>query len=209
MFGIFLLAVTFVCRAQSVLPEFFSTLQTDAGLPEGLQSSRSAVFLKIESEAVSDSMSWYSLADEFHQGLAALHIDAVAYYRWRDLNAGFDATNSYLEDLAEREINQVIILEVRQDTYQVYIVPTNPEQEGLLDEAGHAWHISGNTLENTISDLTLQVQRAGLEVANFLISGSPEFFIDTQIFKKNRFESFQPDLKLDNLAVPLVHSDDP
>ena len=207
MFGIFLLTVTLVGRAQSVLPEFFSDLQTDAGLPQTLQSTRSAVFLKIDPSEGIDSAAYYAMAKEFHKGLAALNIDAVAYYRWQDLNAGFDATASYLEDLADREIDQIIILEVQQGTYHVYIVPTDHEK-GLMDTS-EAWHISGNTLESTILAMTRNVQQAGLEVSNFLILESPEFFIDTPIFKKNRFESFQPDLKLDKLAVPLFHSADP
>jgi len=209
MFGIFLLMVTLVSRAQSVLPEFLDNLQEDAALPEGLQSTRSTVFLKMESMAPVDSVEWYSLASEFHKGLAALHIDAVAYLRWRDLKAGFDATSSYLEGLADREISQIIILEVQQGSYHIYIVPTDVEKEGLMDTGDNVWHISGNSLENAISNMTLNVQRANLELGNFLISESPEFFIDTPIFKKNRFESFQPDLKLDKLAVPLMHSPDP
>ena len=53
------------------------------------------------------------------------------------------------------------------------------------------------------------VRRNDLEVANYLIVETPEYFIDTEIFTKNRFESYQPDLKLDKLAVPLLSGEDP
>lgn len=207
--GIFLLFAAYSGFAQASFLPSLDQLQKGGALPEALLSSRSAVFLKVDTTSPIDSVEWYHMADEFHRALVELHIDAVAYYRWRDLNAGFDASGSYLQALANREANQIIILEVQERSYQVYIVPTDQEDQELLPLDKPAWHISGSNLENVISNLSENVKRTDLEVANFLISESPEFFIDTPIFKKNRFESFQPDLKLDKLAVPLFYGMDP
>ena len=206
---IFFASATLASFAQ---PSFFTppdSLQKGGALPEGLQSTRSAVFIKIDHTVSLDSTQWYEMAQLFHRALVDLHIDAVVYYRWRDLNAGLDASESYKEALAAREVNQILLLEVGPGSYQIYIVPSSTEDDEIFSIEQQAWHISGTTLENATTNLTQVVNKAGLEIANFLISESPEFFIDTPIFKKNRFESFQPDLKLDKLAVPLFNSEDP
>ncbi len=207
--AIFLWSTSFNGFAQAAFLAAPDRLQKGGPLPEGLQSTRSAVFIKVNPSMALDSAGWYEMAQVFHQALVDLHIDAVVYYRWRDLNSGFDASNSYIQALADREANQFIILEVQAGSYQIYIIPSNTEGQELFSADGQAWHISGSTLENATENLTQIVNRSGLEIANFLISESPEFFVDTPIFKKNRFESFQPDLKLDKLAVPLFDGLDP
>jgi hypothetical protein len=202
------MAITSSGSAQTPLQKNFENLQTGTVLPEDLQSSRSAVFLKVNQAHQADTMDWGNLAEEFHKSLSAMYIDAVAYYRWQDLNAGYDATISYLDALVEREISQVILLEAALGNYEIYIVSTDLEAPGLFDINQPAWHTRGNTLEEAVENLASMVRRTDLEVANFLISGSPELFYDTEIFTKNRFESYQPDLKLDKLAAPLFYSDD-
>lgn len=206
---IFLLAATSAGNAQTALQKIFENLQKVDNLPQGLRSDRSAVFLKVNQIYSRDSVDWYSLASEFHKSLVSLNIDAIAYYRWRDLNAGKDATESYLQTIADRGANQVIILEVEQGAYTVWIISTDLENPGLFSENSTAWYIAGSSMENLISNLELNIRRGDLEVGNFLISESPEIFVDTQIFRKNRFEQFQPDLKLDKLAAPLFVSHGP
>lgn len=201
---IFLLALSLYCNAQTTLQQKLDSLKTGAELPEGLQSSRAAVFLKYNQTGQTDTINWYETAVLIHEQFMQMYIDAVAYYRWRDLNAGYDATQSYLESLVEREINQVIIVELTpMSSCDIYIVPTNLEDPELLDTTIPSWHIRGENLENALDNLAGIVRRTDLERGNFLISNAPEFFYDTRIFVKNRFESFQPDLKLDKLAAPL------
>jgi len=208
---VFALTLNFLSGfAQTVLEQKFVNLQKGSPLPENLQSARTAVFLKYNATNPSDTINWFARAKKLHQGLVDVHVDAVAYYRWRDLNAGYDATLSYLETLVEREINLVIITEMSgRSTYDIYMVPTDLEDPALLDVSQPCWHTNGSSLENALETLKGEVRRTDLERTNFLISGSPEFFYDTRIFTKNRFESFQPDLKLDKLAVPLFVGKDP
>ncbi|GJM30032.1 MAG: hypothetical protein DHS20C17_26670 [Cyclobacteriaceae bacterium] len=203
-----LFVTTIICKAQTTLQEQFKNLQTGTELPETLQSGRSAVFLKLNQSNPRDTIDWYQTADELHKNLMTLYIDAVAYYRWRDLNAGYDATGSYLTALADREISQIIVLEIARNSYDIYIIPTDLESPELLDLSQPAWHASGSSLEGVMENLTAVARRTDLERENFLISESPELFYDTSIFAKNRFESFQPDLKLDKLAVPLFYGTD-
>lgn len=209
MLSLFLLTTIFPGNAQTPLEQAFAELQKGSDLPEELQATRSAVFLKISSmDSTTEATDWEGMAEELHKNLVAMHIDAVAYYRWQDLNAGFDATSSYLEVLKGREINQIILLSIDHGKFQIFIIPTD-DNPGLLATDHPTWHTSSNSLEGAIETLASTVRRAGLDIANFLIAESPEFFIDTDIFLKNRFESFQPDLKLDKLAAPLFFGKDP
>ena len=206
---VFLLVIAFSGNAQTALQQKLDSLKTGAELPETLQSTRTAVFLKFNQTSQTDTIDWYETAVLIHERFMEMYIDAVAYYRWRDLNAGYDATRSYLESLAEREINQVIIVELTaMSSCDIYIVPTNLEDPELLDTSTSSWHIRETNLENARENLAGVVRRTDLERGNFLISNTPEFFYDTRIFVKNRFESFQPDLKLDKLAAPLFFGSD-
>lgn len=209
MLSLFLLATSFPGIAQTPLEQAFKELQKGSELPDDLQATRSAVFLKTSSnDSSAKAVDWKLLAEELHKNLVAMHIDVVAYYRWQDLNAGFDASGSYLEVIKDREINQVIILSIGSGNVQIYIIPIG-EDPGILTDDRPAWHTSSNSLEGAIETLASAVRRTGLDIANFLIAESPELFVDTEIFIKNRFESFQPDLKLDKLAVPLFLGKDP
>ncbi len=209
MLFLFLLATTIPGNAQTPLEQAFAELQKGPDLPEELQATRSAVFLKSSSmDSTGKALDWKAIAEELHKNLVAMHIDAVAYYRWQDLNAGFDATRSYLEVLRGREINQIILLSIAKGKFQIYIIPSS-DNPGLLATDSPTWHTSSNSLDGVIETLASTVRRAGLDIANFLIAESPEFFMDTEIFIKNRFESFQPDLKLDMLAAPLFFGRDP
>ncbi len=209
MLSFLLLVASFSGHAQTPLELAFSEIQTGSELPAELQSTRSAVFLKFSSgEANGTRLEWNPLIEELHENLVSMHIDAVAYYYWQDLNAGFDATESYMEVLRAREINQVILLSMVNMQYQIYIIPTD-DHPGLLSKESPSWHTSSSSLEGAIEILAVAVRRTGLEVANLLIAESSELFVDTRIFSKNRFESFQPDLKLDKLAAPLFNAKDP
>ena len=206
---LFLVLVTFSVGAQTPLEKAFDQLQKGSELSEDLQSTRSAVFLKVSTEGSNSKESNTKLlAEELHKDLLRGHIDAVAYYRWQDLNAGFDATGSYLETIREREINQIVLLISETGNFQIYIIPTG-EDPGLFAVDKISWHTSGNTMEEVLGSLNAAIRGHDLEISNLLISDTPEYFVDTEVFTKNRFESFQPDLKLDKLAVPLFTSIDP
>ena len=200
---------TATSQAQTDLNEQLAQLTISAELPEGIQSNRSIVFLKTDlSTELATPKGRDMLAKKFHQPLAEMHIDPVAYFRWQDLVAGYDASNSYMEAIASREVSQIIVLQVVDSNHEIFIVPAGHDK-GLFDTSQSTWHASSPSLEGVVDILALAVRRADLEISNFLIAGTPEVFIDTDIFKKNRFESFQPDLKLDKLAAPLFSGLDP
>jgi hypothetical protein len=203
-----LLFPTSTVFAQNVLERAYELLQKGTELPENLRSGRSMVLVRSElSQSLTSGAGLEMLTTQFHQRLMEMNIDVVAYYRWQDLVAGFDATNSYLKNIKDREAAQLLILHAKPGDFNLHIVPTSEDR--LFDPESPGWHSTNTTLEGLVENLASAVRRSDLEIANFLIAETPEFFIDTRIFTKNRFESFQPDLKLDKLAVPLFHSDNP
>jgi hypothetical protein len=208
MLCVFFLFTAISAISQNPLDQAFAKVQMGTQLPEGLQSTRSIVFLKADqSTPLGSPQGPEILNQQFHIKLAEMHIDPVAYYRWQDLIAGFDATVSYMETIKDRDAKQIIVLNANAGQYQISIVPTADDSE-IFDSKIKAWQATNSSLEAVVEDLAVAVRRSDLEIANFLIAETPEIFIDTQIFKKNRFPSFQPDLKLDKLAAPLFHSTD-
>ena len=208
LFCIFLWCCSVYCWAQTPLESAYQNVNSGSSLPEDLLASRTAVFLKVPSVANDHPRYWKSLAREMHTTLVSLKIDAVAYYQWQDLNAGIDATNSFMQTLLNRDISQVIILELRDNQYIFTIIPTH-DDPSFLDTSAATWQAKGPELAGILEGLSLAVRARGLEVANFLVVEGAEFFTDTPVFKKNRFESFQPDLKLDKLAIPVEGGDNP
>ncbi len=194
--------------AQTSLEIAYLNIKQGSTLPEDLLSSRTAVFLKVPPTTTDSPNHWKNLAQELHSTLAELKIDAMAYYQWQDLNSGIDASRSYLEILTTRDISQIVIVELIQNTYSLTIVPTT-EDPAFLDVKAETWHASAAEFSQVLEGLSLAVRSRGLELGNFLVVESPEFFTDTPIFTNNRFESYQPDLKLDKLAIPISGDDNP
>lgn len=204
-----LLLGTLVAEAQTPLEAALANVKQGSTLPENLLSGRTAVFMKVPpQDSPQHPQHWQHLAAMLHETLVPLQVDAVAYYQWQDLNSGIDATRSFFETLNGREISQVIIVELADTRYSLTIVPTT-SGSGFLDSQADTWFSSGEHFEGLLVNLAAAVKSRGLEVDNFLVVEKPEFFVDTGIFKSNRFETFQPDLKLDKLAVPLFGNDNP
>ncbi len=208
--AIFLFAffISWVAQGQTPLEVAYQNITQGNTLPEELLSTRTAVFLQIPPVVESHPQHWKTVATQLHSTLADLNIDAVAYYQWQDLNAGVDATRSYFETLSVRDISQVVLLNLDGGNFQLSIVPTT-DDEGFLDAKAQTWHTSGPELSSILENLANAVRSSGPELGNFLVIDIPEMFSDTRIFKNNRFESFQADLKLDKLAVPLIGKDNP
>ncbi len=194
---------------QDALTEAYRDLRPGGSLPEDLLKTRTAVFLKVPVQPDREHPHhWRNLGHRLQQSLVNLNIDAVAYYLWQDLTAGRDATMAFMNGLSGREINQVILLENQNDTFYLSIIETD-DSPGFIDTGQPVWQISGADFEALLENLEGIISRQDLELANFLVVETPEFFTDTRIFRENRFESFHPDLKLDKLAVPLEGADTP
>jgi len=207
--GLICLLIPLTGNGQTLLQQAYDQLSPGATLPENILASRTAVFLNLPPQTNEQHpLHWKPVANTLHSALVGLKIDAVAYYSWQELNSGIDASASFFEVLKGRNIEQVIILSFNQGRYDLYIVPTK-DHDMFLDPEAPNWHLAGADLQGVLTQLSDKIKSTGPELANFLVVEQPEFFNDTRMFRSNRFETYQPDLKLDKLAVPLLVTENP
>lgn len=176
-------------------------LQFNGTLPEGLLNTRSVVLVRAPEAAPGEGTEpWKELATQVHPYLRELGVDAVAYYDWRNVNAGPDATIAFSEAFRQRAIKNVVVAEKKEGNVVLSIAPLG--EEGLLKAGAAAWQQSGPEMPALFLNLKRAVSEAGLELGNFLIIDLPEFFYTTDIQLNKRFFSYGLDLNLDKLAVP-------
>ena len=176
-------------------------LQFNGTLPEGLLNTRSVVLVRTpETSAKPGAEPWKELANQVHPFLRELGVDAVAYYDWRNVNAGPDATIAFSEAFRQRAIKNVVVVEKEEGKVVLSIAPIGEEK--LLKAGAPAWQQSNADVEALFMGLERDISKAGMELGNFLIIDLPEFFYTTDIQLNKRFFSYGLDLNLDKLAVP-------
>lgn len=176
-------------------------------LPENLLESRSAIFISTPENSGRDK--WKRLADQAHEVFKKTGIDAVAYFRLEDVLAGPQATGNFAENLNQRKIENLILLsEIRENGENSYviIITSFNGKPSLVDHNQQARLYSHQEMDRMLLGLYRTVANSGQEVKNLLILDQPEYFTDIRLIQGRRFETFQQDLKLDKLAVPLFQA---
>ena len=189
-----------------------SYLSYNNKIPEGLLSERTVVLVedkvpspaKKKKEAVP---SWKSFATRAHETFAMLGIDPVAYYNLDLVLSGRAVTRSFAEDINGRAITYAIILSreltASNDTLFTLTLSALSKDDFFFSSGQEAFQLQATGFNELMGRFIRAVSGSGVEKTNFLILDIPEFFNDTKIFTSRRFESYNPDLKLDKLAVPL------
>ena len=192
------LLIGFVANAQLL---DLTQLQMNGTLPQSLLNSRSVVLVKAPEKAPNAKKEpWKAVAEKVHSHLKAAGIDAVAYYDWRNVNAGPDATTAFAEAFRQRAIDNLIVVESKEGKYTLTISAIG--KEGLISKGGAAWQQSGSEFGPMINSLQNAAGQADLKAGNYLIIDTPEYFYTTDININKRYFSYALDLKLDKLAVP-------
>jgi hypothetical protein len=175
-------------------------LQVNGTLPETLLNSRSVVLVRNAGQETGQGESWKLIAEKAHEHLKNVGVDAVAYYDWRNVNAGPDATTAFAQAFRQRAIRNLLVLDRSKNGYTLTVAPMG--NEGIINKGAVAWQESGPELANIMTALRAGAGKASMEVENFLIIDRPEFFYTTDIKLNKRFFSYALDLKMDKLAVP-------
>jgi len=208
---VFLLAILLNLNAWSqslpgVLDEF-RLLEFQNQLPEDLLSSRSAVYIQVPNlkGKYHTRGDWKMFATEAHEGFKRMGIDVVAYYNWDDINSGLDARTGFINPLNSRKIKNLIFINKKETILgtKVELTITKRETESLLNLNQTAYNLKRNALGEIVTQLGRDIYANKLVNTNFLILDKPEFFTDTDAVKGRRYESFNRDLKIGKLAVPL------
>lgn len=181
-------------------------LQYGAEVPKELLSAKTAVLIDDQMPSLGRP-TWQTLAQEAHTTFHRLGIDAVAYYDLNVVLSGTPVARSFAQEIKNRGILYALILHrsitVAQDTAYTLTLGKISEQDLFFEAGQPAFRLHNNQLAALMQSMVRAVSSSGLERANFLILEKPEFFQKTNIFAARRFENYNPDLKLDRLAVPL------
>lgn len=171
-------------------------------IPEQLLATRTVVFVHLENENKIRGP-WKKLAEKAHNYFYKLGIDPIAYYYLDDVLAGPEVTKAIAGDLIKRKVENIIFL--KRDENKVFSVTITEfnQKENLVSNGQKAWKNQNDELEKVMINLYRTIGKKNYEKKNLLILETPAFYKDTQIISGRRFESYQQDLKLDKLAVPL------
>ena len=179
-------------------------LNISGTLPETLLNSRTVVLIRTDESqgnvADKEKEPWKMVAEKAHKQLKYIGVDAVAYYDWRNVNAGPDASKAFAEAFRQRGIDNLMVVDSRNGNYRVTV--TSVGKEGLINSGGAAWQESGPEIAPIIGAMRDNAAKADMKLSNYLIIDKPEYFYTTDIKLKKRFFNFPLDLKLDKLAVP-------
>lgn len=207
-------------RSQSD-PEFnvigYKFLKYTDALPQDLLSNRSAVFTIVPDNKDNQRGDWQGMSEFAHKAFRSVGIDPVAYYNYQDLSASTDASKVFAQLLKKREVTNLIWIaavyvqeELRRTLRFVILVTPFNGSESLVDNGQTAWKYQGRGFEEALKELRRAVLSQELPQANHLIPETPEFFSSTNIVKGKRYEEYNSDLRIDDLAVqPFVQTEIP
>ncbi|WKK82693.2 hypothetical protein [Marivirga arenosa] len=191
---IFSLLFLFMCFRGISQDDFPFLTKTDQ-LPKDLLSKRAVVFMNI------NSLNWEKEAQIIHNNFVEIGVDAVAYYSLSDIMSGEDATKAFYSDITDRSIENMLIVHQMDSGFALYATKI-PEEGGFFQNGMKAFYLQDKTLKELGSQLRTLVNKSGLERENFLIIDVPETFKKTRVIKSRRVENFNPDIRIDKLAVP-------
>lgn len=194
----FSILLIFICCqgfSQEGLPFFNNSNQ----LPEDLLSKRAVVFMNV------NSLNWEEEAQKIHNSFIKIGIDAVAYYALSDIMSGEDATSAFYSDITQRSIENMLIVHQSGRNFEFYATKI-PEEGGFFQNDMRAFFMQAATLKDLGINLEKSVNKSDLERENFLIIDIPETFKRTNVIKSRRVVGFNPDIRIDKLAVPKFES---
>lgn len=183
----------------------------DQYLPENLTSTKSVVFVSVPtvSSKSSERGDWKSFATMAHEHFREMGIDPVKYYYIDDVLAGEDVAKAVSEELKEREVENIIILShlkllIKNKEKERYVLLVTPfsKDEDFMKHGQGAWKEQHKDPEKMLNKLAKDISRSDQPKENLLILEKPEFFKSIDIIQGDRLEDFDPDLRIDKIAVP-------
>jgi hypothetical protein len=175
--------------------EPFPFLNKSNQIPEDLLNKRAVVFMNV------NSLKWDDEAKKIHDSFINIGVDAVAYYALSDIMSGEDATHAFYSDISERSIKNMLIIHQSNNGFELYATKI-PEEGGFFQEGMQAFYLEAPSLKELGADLQYLVNKSDMERENFLIIDIPETFKRTNVIKSRRVANFNPDIRIDKLAVP-------
>lgn len=202
IYGWAFLPISSFAQATEVMPQL-AQLKDGNTLPPELLRERSMVLIS------PGNTPWQELAKKIHPSFQKNKIDAIAYYQLEEVMAGSDAQKELLPLLLRRQFANVLILsQNRAGGMELTIAPFSKDADFVKADAS-SWHLSFNEFEQLDEALKNALGNSSIASTNFLIPDFPAFFRAASIPSDKRFEVYNPDLKLDNLAIRMFPENDP
>ena len=170
-------------------------LNLKGSFPDKLLSTRSAVFCdyRLTAKDRNDAQSYFQRTG----------IDAVIYFELDMLIAGKDISRSFADFLTKREIQNLIFVEVSEDSYRLTVTLFNGK-ETIIDAKQNAWSTSNRVWTEALKTVYRSASASQLKRTNLLINDFPETDGKVEPILGRRNEFYAIDLKVDPLAVPVL-----
>lgn len=170
-------------------------------LPSTFLQEKAAVFVLDKD----NEREWKKYATTIHRHLQRAGVDVVAYYNANDVFANYQIRQNFFEEINMRQITNLIIFDAAAG-YKIHGMAMPAD----LDELFNAYPAKGvfnADLNEVGNDFFKMIFSHGLEKSNFLIIDQPDYIDLVPLVTGKRFESYNPDLKIDKLAVSKFERD--
>jgi hypothetical protein len=178
---------------QNVLRFQFNEVDT---LPKRLLQQKSVVFIY----EADNQRNWKAHAKKIHPFFYKAGLDVTAYYQANDVYSSPGITAAFFEEMRLRDIRNILILDLT-SPYSLYVFPFPKSPYEPLSG------IKARKLEeenlSELGDLFYKTAyHEELVKKNYLVLDIPEFIDLVPYIKGKRHERYDPDVKIDKLAVP-------
>lgn len=178
---------------------------TSNTVPKELLLSKSIVVISMFDSESDIRGDWKTLAEGAHFYIKKLGIDAVLYFYVDDLNAGYDLQRSISQQMINRDIKNVFMLskdKVNGRDQFIGLLTQFDSKPSFVSNNQVAWKSQTSDLEILFRNLARAIDNADLTLENLLIIDSPEYYRGVDIIRGKRFENFNTDLRIDQIAIP-------
>lgn len=176
-------------------------------LPKDLLSSKTIVVVSINEENNEQIRGdWEGLSEAAHFYISRLGIDPVVYYYVDDMIAGYDVTRAITAEMLQRDIKNILMVskdDINGRPQYIGVITAFNQQPSFVSHNQNAWKSQTSDLEILFRNLARTIDNADLTVENLLILEKPEFFSGVKILKGRRNETFNTDLRIDQIAIPI------
>ena len=181
--------------------------ESSSSLPKDLLSTKTLVVISIY-DPVNPQIrgDWQAVVNEAHRYIAKLGIDPVQYIYIDDLNAGYDVKRAITNQMIRREIKNILLLSkdiIKNREQYIGVVTSFSLRPTFITGNQPAWKSQTSDLEILFRNLARSIDQSKLVAENLLIMDTPEFFRSSEIISGRRYETFNTDLRIDRLAVPV------
>ncbi|MFZ1808493.1 MAG: hypothetical protein WAU36_14775 [Cyclobacteriaceae bacterium] len=192
LFIFYLFIPTIAIYSQGMENTIPTRLQLTNNVPADLLAKRSCVFY---ASTFSDEE-----LDIIQSSFQKSGIDAVAYFKTALVFGGTDVTQKIADFLIKREIDFIVLISKKSNSYSFTFTPFNGTGE-FVNNGQPGWEVQNTDLKENLQIIYRSTVNSQ-PIKNLLINSYPEKNFPINIIEGRRSDFFAIDLKVDKLAVP-------